>query len=364
MTKYFYLFIFGFLLSTSGLNTALGQACGGEGNGESCGGGSCCAGGCCAISYRLIGVDHIGKWNANDLSWGAELGYQRPLTKGLCLMVPVRLAQVNLPAKDEFMGAAGRLMLSADARVAAHLWSCRTISPYLFAGVGFNNYFRVKSNAFDVQIPVGAGLDFNVAKGMKISLTSEYRVSALAKRTNWVHGLGLVIGLNGCKKSCEVATIPMVEDVIVKESDMDADGVADVTDQCPSTPGPASNNGCPIISEEVKSIFDKAMYLEFEYGKADIKTESYEILNEVVRVMNENPSFHLSLGGHTDSKGSDEFNMELSVKRAKAAYDYLISKGISASRLASAGYGETSPIDSNDTEEGRARNRRVEFKVK
>lgn len=362
MTKHFYVFVFGVLLGAFGLNTAWGQACGGEGNGGSCGG-SCCADGCCAISYRLIGVDHIGKWNANDLTWGAELGYQRPLTKGLCLMVPVRLAQVNIPAKDEFMGATGRLMLSADARVAAHLWSCRTISPYLFAGVGFNNYFRVKPNAFDVQIPVGAGLDFNVMKGMKIALTSEYRVSALAKRNNWVHGLGLVIGLNGCKKSCEAAA-NMPEIAPAAEPDMDGDGVADVTDQCPLTPGPTSNNGCPVISEEVKSIFDKAMYIEFEYGKSDIKAESYAILNEVVRVMNENPTFHLALGGHTDSKGSDEFNMELSVKRAKAAYDYLLSKGISASRLESAGYGETSPIDTNDTEEGRARNRRVEFKVK
>jgi outer membrane protein OmpA-like peptidoglycan-associated protein len=71
----------------------------------------------------------------------------------------------------------------------------------------------------------------------------------------------------------------------------------------------------------------------------------------------------IELGSHTDSKGSDEYNMRLSENRSKSVVDYLISKGISSSRLVAKGYGETKPIDTNDTEEGRQNNRRTEFKI-
>ena len=72
---------------------------------------------------------------------------------------------------------------------------------------------------------------------------------------------------------------------------------------------------------------------------------------------------HIEIRGHTDSKGSDSYNLRLSENRAKAVFEYLISKGISEKRLQYKGYGKTMPIDTNDTEEGRANNRRVEFKI-
>ena len=71
----------------------------------------------------------------------------------------------------------------------------------------------------------------------------------------------------------------------------------------------------------------------------------------------------IEIGGHTDSKGSDSYNLRLSENRAKAVYDYLILKGISEKRLQYKGYGKNKPIDTNDTEEGRANNRRVEFQI-
>jgi len=94
-----------------------------------------------------------------------------------------------------------------------------------------------------------------------------------------------------------------------------------------------------------------------------IKRSSYGILNNVASIMNDNPTYKLVIDGHTDSQGDDAKNQVLSEKRAAAVKKYLEGKGVSASRLSSRGFGETKPKATNDTREGRATNRRVEFTV-
>lgn len=101
----------------------------------------------------------------------------------------------------------------------------------------------------------------------------------------------------------------------------------------------------------------------FDYNKATLRPESYPELNKVVELLNSNPNLKVEISGHTDSKGSDDYNLKLSQARAKSVVDYIISQGIPPNRLIDKGYGETQPIDTNDTEEGRQNNRRVEFKV-
>jgi len=101
----------------------------------------------------------------------------------------------------------------------------------------------------------------------------------------------------------------------------------------------------------------------FDIGKADLLSESYLELDKLVKVMNQNPTMEIEIEGHTDNVGSDPFNLSLSKNRAKAVYDYLISKGIDASRIKSNGYGETKPLATNDNDEGRAQNRRVQFTI-
>ena len=90
---------------------------------------------------------------------------------------------------------------------------------------------------------------------------------------------------------------------------------------------------------------------------------SYIELNKVVDFLKQNPKISVEISGHTDSKGSDEYNLNLSQGRSQSVVDYLISQGIDATHLQAHGYGETKPIDTNDTEEGRANNRRVEFTI-
>jgi len=101
----------------------------------------------------------------------------------------------------------------------------------------------------------------------------------------------------------------------------------------------------------------------FETNSFDLKSESTVELNKVLQFMNENLNLKIEISGHTDNVGSDALNQKLSENRAKAVVDYLTSKGISSLRMISKGYGKTQPIATNNTEEGRALNRRTEFKI-
>ncbi|HNW88483.1 MAG TPA: OmpA family protein [Bacteroidales bacterium] len=101
----------------------------------------------------------------------------------------------------------------------------------------------------------------------------------------------------------------------------------------------------------------------FDFDKFDLKPESQVELNRLVDLLNKNKTMKIEIGGHTDNKGSAEYNQKLSENRAKSVYEYLINKGIDKTRLSYKGYGLTKPIESNDSEEGRAINRRTEFKV-
>lgn len=152
----------------------------------------------------------------------------------------------------------------------------------------------------------------------------------------------------------------------IKVVDTDGDGIANTDDQCPNAAGPASNGGCPIIkiTEEAQTVFQEALRgIQFETAKAVIKTSSYPILDNVVRVMQNNPQYQLSIEGHTDSQGSETSNLNLSQRRADAVKLYLTNNGIAATRMTTLGYGEAVPVADNNSPEGRALNRRVEFKV-
>ncbi|WP_400192240.1 OmpA family protein [Hymenobacter sp. B81] len=144
--------------------------------------------------------------------------------------------------------------------------------------------------------------------------------------------------------------------------DTDGDGVPDYQDRCPNTPGPASNRGCPEIKAETKKRLQEATkYIQFEFDKAVLKPISFPTLEVLVQIMNEYPDYTLSIAGHTDSKGSDPYNLQLSHDRAASARTYMLSKGVPDARIEARGYGELKPIADNATEAGRALNRRVEF---
>jgi OmpA-OmpF porin, OOP family len=144
--------------------------------------------------------------------------------------------------------------------------------------------------------------------------------------------------------------------------DTDKDGVNDEEDKCINEAGPASNFGCPVINEAiVKRINAAAKNVFFATGSAKLLAKSYKPLNDVVKILSENPSYYLQIDGHTDNTGKADKNQTLSENRAAAVQAYLVSKGIDATRLANAGYGQDKPAADNKTAAGRAKNRRVEM---
>ncbi len=156
------------------------------------------------------------------------------------------------------------------------------------------------------------------------------------------------------------------------DPDNDRDGILDVDDKCPNEPeiinGVDDDDGCPDQGEvKVKVEAEKIEIYEkiyFELDKAIIRPISFSILDQVVRVVVRNPQIKkIRIEGHTDSQGTEAYNLDLSKRRAAAVMEYLTTAGVDPSRLESEGYGEGQPIDTNDTREGRANNRRVEFKI-
>ena len=148
-------------------------------------------------------------------------------------------------------------------------------------------------------------------------------------------------------------------------ADTDGDGVLDKDDNCPQTKGLVDNQGCPQLSAEVKqavqAVFDN---LVFDTGKSSIKKSSDDELIALAEILKNNPELLLTISGHTDNVGDDTKNMDLSKARAYAVKDRLVSLGVEATRMEVFYYGETKPVATNDTPEGRQANRRVEFDVK
>ncbi|WP_425284217.1 OmpA family protein [Aquimarina amphilecti] len=117
------------------------------------------------------------------------------------------------------------------------------------------------------------------------------------------------------------------------------------------------------VGEGIDIIFDENSGVYFDTNKYNINSKSKENLNKLIGIFKEYPDTNIIVDGHTDSSGDDAYNMELSKKRANAVTSYLVSQGISTSRLTTYYHGETLPKYDNATAEGRAKNRRVEFGV-
>ena len=146
--------------------------------------------------------------------------------------------------------------------------------------------------------------------------------------------------------------------------DTDGDGIADNADRCPTVVGTIANKGCPeITKEDVKKITQIASKIFFETNSDKLKVASLSQLDELVTILKRYEAANLIIEGHTDNQGEDAYNMTLSQKRTDSVKNYLMSNGIFESRLTAIGYGETKPIDDNNTSLGRAKNRRVELKT-
>ena len=148
---------------------------------------------------------------------------------------------------------------------------------------------------------------------------------------------------------------------IIKK-DSDGDGIYDADDVCPEVPGTIANHGCPEIRKEEKEVLKRAFEnLLFEFNKDVIRPSSFASLNELAAIMNQNSESRLHLEGHTDNVGEDDKNLDLSRRRAESVRTFLTGKGISEYRITTDGFGEARPKDTNESDAGRTKNRRVEM---
>ncbi len=154
------------------------------------------------------------------------------------------------------------------------------------------------------------------------------------------------------------------------DPDNDGDGIADIIDACPfeaeTYNGYMDEDGCPDTEPKAKIEGGQIRLNEsvfFKTAKSDILPQSYPLLNEVAQILKDNPTIMIRIEGHTDNRGKAAYNKNLSDSRAASVRMYLLQQGIDSGRMTSIGYGMERPIDDNNTESGRATNRRVEIHI-
>lgn len=261
-------------------------------------------------------------------------------------------------------------------------------TPFLIVGGGgvYNDITGTDNDELTPYVNVGLGFTKSIFGFDNLRLRGEIRAiydDFQEGQTDFRAGLGLEMGLGTPPvKEPEVIVreVPVekiviqevpVERIVIKEVpapvaevvpasvDDDGDGVVNERDKCPNTLKGARVDGNGCVVEQTLTIRD----ITFENNSARLTANAQRLMENVVSFLRSDPSARISISGHTDSVASDAYNLKLSRSRATEVRDYLVGYGIDASRLDAAGYGESRPVASNATAEGRELNRRVEFTI-
>jgi len=213
-----------------------------------------------------------------------------------------------------------------------------------------------------VQVSYGAGLEYGFDNGLALRAALDlYDKDAALLYAGVLYRFGSrtrapvaqpVIAEQPVSVELQVPKI-----LVTYETDSDADGVFDSADDCPGSPPDAEVDarGCAELPVELEGV-------NFKPGSHALQEDSTKILDTVADIIKQNPSLgRIEVQAHTDSKGSESYNMRLSARRAESVRAYLVDQGVNPYMLSAKGYGETQPVADNATDEGRARNRRVEL---
>ncbi len=265
-----------------------------------------------------------------------------------------------------------------------------TWRPYIMGGIGVSHHDvgdigrGSEGKGWDPFVQAGVGFSYAWNENVDFRAEGVYRLDFDDESIpneddfgDFMLNLGLAIKLGGAPDAPETEVTETVTETDTPVADCsqlddDKDGVNNCDDKCPATPsglivGP---DGCPqdvvIDLRGVEFKFDRPDQGETDIGPTlkEPSSEGIAILDQAVDVLNRYPQVRVEVAGHTDSVGTEEYNEGLSMRRSTIVYDYLTAKGVDASRLAGPnGYGELRPIDTNDTSEGRQRNRRTELVI-
>jgi OOP family OmpA-OmpF porin len=241
------------------------------------------------------------------------------------------------------------------------------LKPYFLVGMGYENVDNEIANYAEDSIYAnyGVGIKYKLSENLNLKAEVRHLYKFDNNDNELVYAVGISIPFGKKAQNVEPTPEPVVvpkpkpvveptpEPVVVPKApvDSDGDGVIDELDKCPDTPHgfKVDQEGC-----EVKFNFSA----NFDTNKANIKHEFIPNIEKFAEFL-ETSAYDVEIQGHTDSRGSEKYNQALSQKRADAISTYLINLGIDANRVKSVGYGESNPIATNDTAEGRYQNRRV-----
>jgi OOP family OmpA-OmpF porin len=251
------------------------------------------------------------------------------------------------------------------------------VSPYISIGAGVaQNERSPGSNATDAMAQAGVGLFLNLWKSADGSSSFALRPDLKARWSeagaentlrDYIGTLGFQFSFGApAARPVEAAAppppappAPTPPPPPPPPADSDGDGVIDSLDRCPGTPAGVAVDayGCPrqgsITLEGVS----------FELDSAQLTASSRDVLDSIAADLQKHPRLKIELQGHTDSSGSDRYNLDLSQRRAESVREYLVRRGVAANQLEAKGYGESQPIADNTTANGRAANRRVVMRV-
>ncbi len=271
-------------------------------------------------------------------------------------------------------------LITGDLDLLYYFTPCEPVSPYLFAGVG-GNYKNITNpqtlppdnGKFGSQLNVGAGAEFKLDPSWSLVTEFGYHMTnnseldgtivpnELNGRDSYIvlsAGFNFFFDKGKPSKQCEpcqgitpvmkdMTDYNRIEDMIVKHIPKEVTKDV-VVDTCIKT-----------ISNDRLVLFG----VNFAFDKSDLLPESYPVLDRAVKLLNDKPDVKVEIEGYTDYIGTAAYNQELSLDRAQTVKAYLVSKGIASSRLTTVGYGKNNPVANNDTEEGRAMNRRIVFRI-
>jgi OOP family OmpA-OmpF porin len=256
--------------------------------------------------------------------------------------------------------------LSTVGLMGRYFFTDWKLRPYVAFGAGQTKHRNISSEERETSISAGLGLQGKLSKHWSARAQLLWRrdhdrrgtIYQFTEYDDYILSIGLNFDFGG-KPPPPPPAEPPPPPPPPPNPDLDGDGVPNERDKCPNTrPGAVVDlDGC-----EVEAVIELEG-VHFDFDKATLKPEAKVILNEAAALLQQHERVIVEVAGHTDSTGPEDYNQGLSERRANAVRDYLVDKGIRASRLTARGYGESRPVASNDTKEGRAENRRVELIV-
>ncbi|MCK5768981.1 OmpA family protein [Algiphilus sp.] len=292
----------------------------------------------------------------------AVYGWQYPSRFGIGIALGTEVIETDISSFTDFYRH------SIELHGTYALGDRTGFTPYALLGGG-GNYNDVRDvgedDSFDVYGTAGLGFVTGplTEKG-SVKLRGEVRYvydTFADEYQDYEASLGIEIPLFGKPEPVEPppAPDPEVQVVEAELEDSDGDGIPDQADKCPGTPAGTRVDGEGCALSDVIQLYG----VLFAFDSADLHANARRLLNPVVEIFNRYPDLEVEVAGHTDSLGSDEYNQELSQRRAESVKQYLADHGVPAGQVSAVGYGESEPVATNDTEEGREENRRVEIRI-